>query len=114
MDNAFDGIESPAQFFDTEFSGLAQKQLRFKQDKLDIPVCRRMKSSGSKVLSENLPWTADSVTHEAQRIAHGVRFLGRFTFYAVRRGVNNMLDYSELSNHERRKSGLCLTLSKTM
>jgi len=111
MDNAFEGIESPAQLFNKEFSGSAQKQLCFKQDKLDIPVFRRMRSSGSKVLLENLPWTADLVTYESQRVAHGVGFSGRFTFYAVRRGVNNMLDYSELSIHERRKSGLCLTLS---
>jgi hypothetical protein len=96
LDDAFDGgITSPADLFSMHNPGPSEKRIRFKMDKLRIPICRRMRGSGSVELSPDLPWSCSSVTSESQRVVREAGFPQRYTFYNIRRAMANMLEDSK-------------------
>jgi hypothetical protein len=96
LDDAFDGrITSPADLLNMHNLGPGEKRIYFKRDKLQIPIFRRMRSTGSIELSPNLPWSCSSVTNESQRVVREAGFPQRYTFYNVRRTMGNMLEDSK-------------------
>jgi len=95
LDDAFENVDSPEALFSMKNLGSNDKPIRFKKDLLSRPIFRRMKSTGSVELSDNLPWSSGSITNETQRIFAELGFPQRWTFYNVRRGVNNKLDTSK-------------------
>ncbi|KUJ13177.1 uncharacterized protein LY89DRAFT_737160 [Mollisia scopiformis] len=73
-------------------SGISDIPIRFKRDKLPLPIFRRLSGGADRKLSPNLPWGCSSVNSEAQRIFREVGFEGRYTFYNLRRTMGNTLD----------------------
>jgi Protein of unknown function (DUF3435) len=96
LDDGFDGgITSPVDLFNMNNLGPGEKRIEFKTNKLQIPIFRRMHSTGSNELSPNLPWSCRSVTTESQRVVRDAGFSQRYTFYNIRRTMGNMLEDSK-------------------
>ena len=99
LDDAFDGYEitSPIDLFNMYHAGPGEKRIKFKADKLQTPISRRMSSNGSVDLSPNLPWSCSSATTESQRVFRRAGFPQRYTFYNVPRTMGNYFEDSKFS-----------------
>ncbi|KAE8441678.1 hypothetical protein EG329_004550 [Mollisiaceae sp. DMI_Dod_QoI] len=104
LDDALDnGINSPIDLFNMKNLGTSDDPIRFKRDKLSIPIFRRMQGCGSRKLSSNMPWSSSSVTSESHRIFREAGFPQRWTFYNMRRTMGNTLDDYNIGVTRRKK-----------
>lgn len=91
LDNAFEGITTPANLLKLRNHTPCDMPIELKQSMIAIPILRRLSGRGSSQLSTYLPSSSTSMTDQAQRWVFLAGFFQRFTFYFCRRAVNNAL-----------------------